>query len=143
MSPYRGTPSSKTYAVEIVVPEGGLGRRLEDMHDFHRQRAITDHYVPGRRDGERDYIRWFFKDLATAEAFAAQFYGTLVTPHSERSNAAWGVRIGEIASAVTVSPSCPCRKLNPYVLMVQSSKHGSAFDAPDALNDPSNGRVLA
>jgi hypothetical protein len=90
------------YVVETVVPEGGLGRRLEDMHDFHRQRAITDHYVPGSRDGERDYIRWFFKDLATAEAFAAQFSGTLVTPHSERSNAAWAVRIGEIASAVTV-----------------------------------------
>src|SRR5262245_6246378 len=100
MSPDKGAPSSKTYAVEIVVPESGLGRRLEDMHDFHRQRAITDHYVPGRRDGERDYVRWFFKDLAIAEAFAAQFSGTLVTPHSERSNAAWGVRIGEIASAV-------------------------------------------
>jgi hypothetical protein len=100
MSPDKGAPSSKTYAVEIVVPEDGLGRRLEDMHDFHRQRAITDHYVPGRRDGERDYVRWFFKDLATAEAFAAQFSGTLVTPHSERSNAAWSVRIGEIASAV-------------------------------------------
>src|SRR5262249_45825474 len=99
MSPDKGAPSSKTYAVEIVVPESGLGRRLEDMHDFHRQRAITDHYVPGRRDGERN-VRWFFKDLATAEAFAAQFSGTLVTPHSERSNAAWGVRIGEIASAV-------------------------------------------
>jgi hypothetical protein len=92
MSPDKGAPSSKTYAVEIVVPEDGLGRRLEDMHDFHRQRAITDHYVPGRRDGERDYVRWFFKDLATAEAFAAQFSGTLVTPHSERSNAAWTVR---------------------------------------------------
>ena len=63
MTPYKGTPSSKTiareisYVVETVVPEGGLGRRLEDMHDFHRQRAITDHYVPRRRNGERDYIR--------------------------------------------------------------------------------------
>jgi hypothetical protein len=37
---------------------------------------------------------------------------------------------------------CPCRKLNPYVLMVQSAKHRSTFDAPDALNDPSNGRIL-
>ena len=100
MSPDKGAPSSETYAVEIVVPEDGLGRRLEDMHDFHRQRAITDHYVPGRRDGERDEVRWFLKDLATGEAFAAHFSGTLVTPHSERSNAAWGVRIGEIASAV-------------------------------------------
>src|SRR5262245_48463800 len=100
MSPDKGTTSSKTYTVEIVVPKGGLGRRLEDMHDFHRQRAITDHYVPGRRDRERDYIRWFFEELATAEAFAAQFSGTLVTPHSEP--AAWGVRIGEIANAVAL-----------------------------------------
>src|SRR5262245_12521305 len=37
---------------------------------------------------------------ATAEAFAAQFSGTLVTPHSEP--AAWGVRIGEIANAVAL-----------------------------------------
>jgi hypothetical protein len=113
--------SSKTiareipYVVETVVPEGGLGRRLEDMHDFHRQRAITDHYVPRRRDGERDYIRWFFKDLATAEAFAAQFSGTLVMPHSERSNAAWGSRISEIASAVTVRAMRHARLL--YVLV--------------------------
>jgi len=115
MSPDKGIPSSKTYAVETVVPEGGLGRRLEEMHDFHRQRAITDHYVPGRRDGERDYIRWFFKDPATAETFAAQFFGTLVTPHSESSNAAWGVRIGEIASAVTVRAMRHARLL--YVLV--------------------------
>ena len=121
MSPYKGTPSSKTiarevsYVVETVVPEGGLGRRLEDMHDFHRQRAITDHYVPRRRDGERDYIRWFFKDLATAEAFAAQFSGTLVMPHSEQSNAAWGGRISEIASAVTVPAMRHARLL--YVLV--------------------------
>ena len=86
MSPYKGTPSSKTidreisYVVEVWYRKCGGGRRLEDMHDFHRQRAITDHYVPRRRDGERDYIRWFFKDLATAEAFAAEFSGTLVMP---------------------------------------------------------------
>jgi hypothetical protein len=85
MSPYKGRPSAKTIArefpfvVEIMVPEGGLGRRLEDMHAFHRQRGLTDHHIPRRRDGEHDYIRWCFKDLATAEAFAAQFSGTLLT----------------------------------------------------------------
>jgi endonuclease YncB( thermonuclease family) len=83
------------------------------MHDFHRQRAITDHYVPGRRDRERDYIRWFFEELATAEAFAAQFSGTLVTPHSEP--AAWGVRIGEIANAVALRAMRHARLL--YVLV--------------------------
>jgi hypothetical protein len=115
-----------TYAVEIVVPEGGLGRRLEDMHDFHHQRAITDHYVPGRRDGQRDYVLWFFKDLATAEAFATQFSGTLVTPHSERSNAVWGVRIGEIGSAVTVWATRHARLLSNAVWGVRIGEIGSA-----------------
>jgi hypothetical protein len=39
---------------------------------------ITDHHIP--RDDEHDYIRWCFKDLATAEAFAAQFSGRLILP---------------------------------------------------------------
>jgi hypothetical protein len=86
MSPYKGRPSAKTVArefsfvVEIMVPEGGFGRRLDDMHQFHRQRRITDHRGPRRLDDEHDYIRWCFKDLATAEAFAAQFSGSLLLP---------------------------------------------------------------
>src|SRR5262245_53609247 len=112
-SPAKTIAREIPYVVETVVPEGGLGRRLEDMHDFHRQRAITDHYVPGSRDRERDYIRWFFKELATAEAFAAQFSGTLVTPHSEPE--AWGVRLREIANAVALRAMRHARLL--YVLV--------------------------
>jgi hypothetical protein len=63
------------FVVEIMVPA-----RLDDMHAFHRQRRITDHHIPHRRDGEHDYIRWCFKDLATAEAFASQFSGTVLLP---------------------------------------------------------------
>ena len=49
---YKGKPSSKTIArefpfvVETTVPEGGLGRRRDDMHQFHLQRGITDHHIP-------------------------------------------------------------------------------------------------
>jgi hypothetical protein len=39
------------YVVEVMLPEGGFGRRLDDMHVFHRQRGITDHHIPRRRDG--------------------------------------------------------------------------------------------
>jgi hypothetical protein len=35
------------------------------------------------------------------------------------------------------------RKSNPYVLMVQAAKDRPRFDAPRALNDPSNRRILA
>jgi hypothetical protein len=31
-----------------------------------------------RRDDEHDYLRWCFADLATAEAFAAQFGGEVL-----------------------------------------------------------------
>ena len=68
------------FVVEVMVPEGGLGRRLDDMHQFHRQRRIVDHHISRRRDEQHDYIRWCFKDLATAHAFAEQFSGTLLRP---------------------------------------------------------------
>jgi hypothetical protein len=45
-------------------------------------------------------------------------------------------RVGRMAS-------CPCRKSNPQVLMVQSTKHTPHFDEPGALNVPPNGRILA
>jgi hypothetical protein len=41
MSRYKGrTVRLYPFVVEVMVPEGGLGRRLDDMHAFHRQRGI-------------------------------------------------------------------------------------------------------
>jgi|SRR5215510_8312973 len=65
------------YIVEIEVPPGGLGRRVDDMHRFHHQCGIKDQRGPRRRDDEHDFIRWCFADLATAEAFAAHRIRTL------------------------------------------------------------------
>jgi len=28
--------------VEMIVPEGGLGRRLDEMHEWHRARGHSD-----------------------------------------------------------------------------------------------------
>jgi len=42
---------------------GGLGRCLDDMHQFHRQRSIKDQFLSRRRDDEHDYLRWCFADL--------------------------------------------------------------------------------
>jgi hypothetical protein len=38
--------------------------------------------------------------------------------------------------------ACPYRKSKPQILMVQPTKDGPRFDAPRALNDPSNRRIL-
>jgi hypothetical protein len=37
---------------------------------------------------------------------------------------------------------CLYRKSNPHVLMVQPTKDRPHFDAPGALNEPSNRRIL-
>jgi hypothetical protein len=46
------------------------------------------------------------------------------------------------ACRITGDP-CPYRKSNPHVSMVQPSKNGPPLDAPGALNEPSNRRILA
>jgi hypothetical protein len=83
MSHYKGRPSLTTierdypHVVEILVPEGGLGTRLNAMYEWHSARGIQDQRGRSRRDeNNRDYIRWCFADLATAEAFAKEFYGS-------------------------------------------------------------------
>jgi hypothetical protein len=39
--------------------------------------------------------------------------------------------------------SCPYRKSNPHVVMVQSTKDGAHLYTAGVLNDPSNRRILA
>ena len=79
MPRYKGRHSQKAierdfpHHVDMAVPEGGLGRRLDAMHDWHLARGIKAHHGRGRREGERDFIRWCFADQATAAAFAAEF----------------------------------------------------------------------
>jgi hypothetical protein len=67
MSRYKGRQSAKAierdfpHVVETVVPEGGLGKTLDAMHDFHKHQGIEAHTGKGRRDKNgRDYIRWCF-----------------------------------------------------------------------------------
>jgi hypothetical protein len=64
---YKGRASFKAierdfpHIVEMAVPEGGLGKQLDAMYDWHRTRGIPAH-GRGRREEGRDYIRWCFAD---------------------------------------------------------------------------------
>ena len=79
MTRYKGRTSAKSIArdhshvVEMLVPLGGFRERLDDIYEFHRQRGIVAHTLPGRRERERDVARWAFADKATAEEFAQAF----------------------------------------------------------------------
>jgi hypothetical protein len=82
MARYKGRMSPKaierefSYVVEITVPAGGFGKRLEAMHAFHAERGIKACLGRGRREDSRGYLRWYFTRAMTAEAFAAEFSGS-------------------------------------------------------------------
>ena len=81
---YKGRPSNKTIArdfpfiVEIVVPPGGFGKRLNAMDTFHNQRGIQVAHVRHRHEDDSDFALWCFARRAIAEEFAAEFGGTLM-----------------------------------------------------------------
>jgi len=67
------------HIVEIVVPEFGFGRRLDDMSLAHRKLGIEQHRGGGRRDSEGHfYARWCFADREHAGSFARAFGGSVV-----------------------------------------------------------------
>lgn len=81
MARYKGGTSTKNierdlpHIVEITVPPGGLGKRLDQMYDWHRERGVEVHCGSGRREEDRDIIRWCFTHAKAAAAFAVVFGG--------------------------------------------------------------------
>jgi hypothetical protein len=60
--------------VEMIVPKGGFGKHLDEMHEWHRARSIKPRFGRGRRDANnRDYIVWCFAEAAMADSFRASF----------------------------------------------------------------------
>jgi hypothetical protein len=64
MSRYKGRTSTKEiegafpHIVEMIVPEGEFGKKLDAMYEWHRARGIKDQRGRSRRDENgRDHIR--------------------------------------------------------------------------------------
>ena len=84
MPRYKGRASAKEiekdfpHTVEMRVPLGGLGSKLNAMHQWHEARGIRAIHSTGRRDeNNRDYIRGSFADPAAAKEFADTFNDTI------------------------------------------------------------------
>ena len=79
MTRYKGRASLKSigskysHRVDMMVPEGGFGGRLNAMHKWHDAHGIPAVSGQSRREGERDIIRWCFADSEAAKAFAKEF----------------------------------------------------------------------
>jgi len=79
MTRYKGqlrasrTEQEFPHHVDIIVPPGGLGTRLDAMYSFHEQHGIKPQRSHGKHDADGSVIRWCFADLAIAESFAGEF----------------------------------------------------------------------
>ena len=79
MTRYKGSRGAKAverkypHFVDVVVPPGGLGRRLDAMYDFHARHGIRAQRGHGRHDANGSVVRWCFADPAIAAAFAKEF----------------------------------------------------------------------
>jgi hypothetical protein len=80
MSRYKGRPRALRteqefpHHVNIVVPPGGLGTRLDAMYEFHAQQDIKPQRGHGTHTADGAVIRWCFADAETAAAFSAEFF---------------------------------------------------------------------
>jgi hypothetical protein len=70
------------HIVEVAVPSGGLGKRLDAMHTFHVDRGIEACLGRGRRVDNQDHLRWYFGDPTTAASFAIEFSGEFLTANA-------------------------------------------------------------
>jgi hypothetical protein len=59
--------------VDMVVPLGGLGNRLDAIYEFHAQHGIKPQRGQGSHDANGSIIRWCFVDQELAKVFAREF----------------------------------------------------------------------
>jgi len=64
--------------VELHVPPGGFGTRLDRIYEFHTRLGVNPRRGRGRREGEREFVCRRFADAETAQAFADEFGGVML-----------------------------------------------------------------
>lgn len=80
------------FVVQILMPEGGFGPRLDAINAWHlysknKQRRARPHQV-----GQQKFGRWCFESLAIAKKFSERFSGEIVAVVAKASE-------GGVASA--------------------------------------------
>jgi hypothetical protein len=71
------------YVVQVSVPAGGLGKRIEEMQSFYERHWLTARPTTSYRENHRDYVRWYFADEETAKKFSSEFDGQLIEKPAE------------------------------------------------------------
>ena len=72
------------HRVAVVVPPGGFGRRLGELHAAIEALGAPIANGRGFRRDDRDYCVWCFADAATAAAFAQAVGGEVMKEGTKR-----------------------------------------------------------
>jgi len=72
------------FVVQIAVPDGGFGSKLEAINAWHRYSKNKQRRGRPQSLGEKKFWRWCFKSSETAEQFSRRFGGELVPAMAPR-----------------------------------------------------------
>jgi hypothetical protein len=84
MTRHKGRPSAIAiekdfpHIVEMIVPLGCFGKKLDDMYEWHWARDIEAMRGRGWRDKSGRSVRWCFSNVTGAQEFARKFGGSIV-----------------------------------------------------------------
>ena len=67
------------YLVELALPPGGFRSVFLEFDAFHRERRIPVRRGRSRHEVKQVYIRFCFRETATADAFRNRFGGECLT----------------------------------------------------------------
>ena len=81
------------YVVELEVPPGGFGTRLNRIYGFHVRLGVNLRRGRGRRKCERKIACWRFADAEIAQAFADEFGGLMLLPPRYREQTLADLRL--------------------------------------------------
>jgi hypothetical protein len=74
------------FVVQIAVPDGGFGSKLEAINAWHRYSKNKQRRGRPQSLGVKKFWRWCFKSSETAEQFSQRFGGEIVPATTHRRN---------------------------------------------------------
>ena len=72
------------HLVELALPPGGFRSVFLEFDAFHRERRIPVRRGRSRHEVKQVYIRFCFRETATADAFRSRFGGECLTYAPEK-----------------------------------------------------------
>jgi hypothetical protein len=94
------------FVVQIAVPEGGFGPKLDAINAWHRYTKIKQRRAQPHQAEPKKFGRWCFETLESAERFRKRFGGEVVpaTVAIAKRERVGAVRMGKASHSTNDEP---------------------------------------